>query len=79
VDKINLNKLRSLSQPVAKIHAVHTGGYEASKADSSIARGLEAEVLLSRNARVMLTTNIWVSAGLVNGAMGTITDILYKE
>ena len=27
----------------------------------------------------MLTANIWVSAGLVNGAMGTITDILYKE
>ena len=27
----------------------------------------------------MLTANIWVPAGLVNGAMGTITDILYKE
>ena len=27
----------------------------------------------------MLIANIWVSAGLVNGAMGTITDILFKE
>ncbi len=27
----------------------------------------------------MLTANIWVSAGLVNGTMGTITDILFKE
>uniref|UniRef100_U9TLC6 Uncharacterized protein n=1 Tax=Rhizophagus irregularis (strain DAOM 181602 / DAOM 197198 / MUCL 43194) TaxID=747089 RepID=U9TLC6_RHIID len=32
VDKINLNKLRLLNQPVAKIHAVHTSGSEASKA-----------------------------------------------
>ena len=27
----------------------------------------------------MLTANLWIATGLVNGAMGTITDILYKE
>ncbi|EXX74652.1 hypothetical protein RirG_049130 [Rhizophagus irregularis DAOM 197198w] len=27
----------------------------------------------------MLTANLWVSTGFVNGATGTITDILYKE
>ncbi|PKC52687.1 hypothetical protein RhiirA1_543429 [Rhizophagus irregularis] len=41
VDKINLNKLRLLNQPVAKIHAVHTGGSETSKADSETAKGIE--------------------------------------
>lgn len=40
VDKINLEKLRSLNKPVAKIHAVHTGGSEASKVDSDTARDL---------------------------------------
>jgi len=79
VDRINLNKLRLINQPVAKIHAIHTGGSEASRADSNTAKGLEAELLLSRNARVMLIANIWISAGLINGAMGTITDILFKE
>jgi hypothetical protein len=79
VDRINLDKLRSLTQPIAKIRAVHTGGSEASKADSDTAKGLEAELLLARSARVMLTANLWVSTGLVNGAMGTITDILFKE
>ncbi|GET01852.1 ATP-dependent DNA helicase Pif1-like [Rhizophagus clarus] len=48
-----------------------SGDYEASKAES--------EILLARNARVMLTVNLWVTTGLVNGAMGTVTDILFKE
>jgi ATP-dependent DNA helicase PIF1 len=79
VGKINLDKLKSLNQPVTKIHVVHTGGSEASKADYKTAKGLEAELLLCRNARVMLTANIWVAAGLVNRAIGTIMDILFKE
>ena len=39
VDKMNLNKLHLLNQPVAMIHAVHTKGFEALKAESEIARG----------------------------------------
>ena len=78
VDNINLDKLKSLAQPVARICTIHTGD-GASKADSDTAKGLEPELLLTRNARVMLTANIWVSAGLVNGVMRTITDILFKE
>ncbi|EXX75739.1 hypothetical protein RirG_039260 [Rhizophagus irregularis DAOM 197198w] len=44
VDKINLNKLRLLNQPVAKIHGVHTGGSEASKAGSETAKRIETEI-----------------------------------
>ena len=31
------------------------------------------------NARVMITTNIDVSDGLTNGAMGTVTDVVIDE
>jgi hypothetical protein len=65
VDEFNINKLRSLNSPVARINAVHTGGNEARKADSDVAKGLEPYLLLSRGSRVMLRSNLWTEAGLV--------------
>ena len=58
VDEINVDKLKSLNAPIARIRAVHTGGNEASKANSDLAKGLESQILLSRGARVMLF--VWV-------------------
>ncbi|CAG8744429.1 8927_t:CDS:1 [Cetraspora pellucida] len=79
VNKINTEKLKSLNQPIAKICAVHSNNHEAPKAESDIAKGLEAELLLAIGACMMLTTNIWTFAGLVNGAIGRIMDIIYEE
>jgi hypothetical protein len=39
VDAVNIDKLRSLNAPVAKIHAVHTIGNEAKKANYDVAHG----------------------------------------
>ena len=71
----NVAKLRACGQPIATIKAVHTGP-QASKASSDDASGLEAIICLAVGARVMLSANLWVDMGLVNGGICLVIIII---
>jgi len=72
VNAVNIDQLRSLNIPVAKIQAVYTGGNEAKKANSDTAHGLKTHILLARGAKVMLMVNLQTETGLVNSFIETI-------
>mgnify|MGYP005697901649 FL=1 len=42
-------------------------------------RGMENELLMCEGARVLLTQNLWVEAGLMNGAMGELKGYMWPE
>ena len=73
----NVAKLRASGQPIAVLRAVHTGP-GASKATLDDAGGLEPVICIAHGARVMLSANLWVEVGLVNGALGTVEAICYE-
>ena len=66
--------LKSLNVPIAQCVAEHTKKSFFDDADDD---QLECEVLLCPGERVMLTCNLCVEAGLVNGALGWVQNIFY--
>ncbi|KID59396.1 ATP-dependent DNA helicase PIF1, partial [Metarhizium hybridum] len=74
----NHQRLRDCEQPILRIKSTHTGrGAEGANDDE--ADGLDPQLCMCLGARVMLTENIWVENGLVNGSMGTVRDVVWNE
>ena len=71
----NKRLIRGLNCPIATIIATYVRnnyfmeGYE---------EGLELELLTAIGARAILTSNLWTDAGLVNGTLGVIQQIVYN-
>ena len=68
--------LKSLQIPIALSIAEHINNNGTSQIEDD---QLEPAVLLCPGQRVMLTSNLWVSASLVNGSLGQVVDIFYKS
>lgn len=66
--------LKSLHTPIALSNVEHNNSHVPSAVEDD---QLERTVLLCSGQRVMLTSNLWVSARLVNGSLGEIVTIFY--
>lgn len=75
-----LSKLRFVSNnepvPVAIISASNNCR-EAAEDDE--AQGLENIIYLGPSCKILLRANLWTEKGLVNGAVGTVVDIIYDK
>ena len=75
--QFNLTHLRKTGNPVAKLSAVNSRGAAAYEADH--ANGLRNKVYLAKGAKIVLTSNIWPEAKLVNGTKGTVAYMVFRE
>lgn len=75
-NQINYNRMREF-QSVYKINSINSS-ISASHVPSRQAGNLEKVLYLAIGCRVMLRKNIWVEAGLVNGALRTVSDIVVQ-
>lgn len=78
VNSWNKKVLGESQNPVAQILAVHNNRTAESCSDDQ-AQGLTPVLYLSVGCRVMLRKNLQVEAGLVNGALGNVKDIIFEE
>lgn len=77
VNVANEEYLRSKENPVIVIKAKHPPGWFGAEASFKEAGNLHAELTICIGARVMLLHNFWVEAGLVNGALCDVKDIVW--
>ena len=86
-NRLNQMKLLQLSAekrvPILPIRAYHDKPKnftdKCDKMDADDFRGIENEVLLAVGARILLTQNLWVEVGLMNGALGHVVGYMWPE
>ncbi|KAK3911391.1 ATP-dependent DNA helicase [Frankliniella fusca] len=77
-NEYNVEKLKSLKNPIAIIHA-QNNNKTAFQSSDDLADGLTNVLSLCIGAKIMLRRNVNVSRGLVNGCIGVLKHILYMK
>lgn len=81
-DYYNGDKLEQLARDpncrVCRIDSLDNGQGVEDMNDDDFG-GLERSILLARGAKVMITTNLWVKEGIMNGAIGYVRHIIFAE
>ena len=75
VDLHNKSMLKLLNQPVAHCYAAEKRQLETSQPKND---QLSKKILLCIDQRVILRSNLWVGAGLINGSLGIVRAIVYS-
>ncbi|CAL4176181.1 unnamed protein product [Meganyctiphanes norvegica] len=77
--KMLISKAKELDNKIFRIQARETGNKGKAVTTSENFSGLKSTIHITIGSRAMLTSNIWVEAGLINGAQGTVTDIVFDK
>ncbi|KAL8585501.1 hypothetical protein ACOMHN_064249 [Nucella lapillus] len=73
----NIEKVKANNQPIALIKAERKPKGEAYKTSAERDSGLTSVIALSKDTVFRLFCNLWTEAGLTNGAVGNVYDIVY--
>ena len=73
--KQNIKRIHALGTAPCPIQAVNMP-IAAKQAEPTTAGGLHNSTLIAREAQVYITTNIWKEAGVTNGTMCTVKEIV---
>lgn len=78
VDDYNMERLIAINRPITQIFCENSNSKSKSGSAADFG-GLANFIHLSIGCNVTLTLNTWNKKGLVNGAFGTIKDIIYPD
>ena len=87
-DRLNELRLQQLSartnKPIIALGAHHAqpanqSDLKLQMLDADNFRGMPNSLLMCEGARVLLTDNTWIEAGLMNGAIGTLKGFMWPE
>lgn len=76
---INAAEVSYLPGPFSSWNAKHVPNSKGARNASSDIAGAENFTCMAPGAHVILTNNLWITRGLVNGSMGVVVDLLYEE
>ena len=71
-------KKKELENPIAPIKAINSSA-KAKKFPENKAGGLKNNIIICKESKVMLLSNLWNKHGLTNGANGIVKYIVYEK